>query len=239
MILHSLWHFLGWNPWSLFQDLLGIFCQMLFHREMLFQYLFSFFWKDIQFSLGLEVGYLIYIRLFNFFIQTETLCIKLVQNPVKQHFSAACCLTGAALYQIPISPCRLGFQKDPLTLNMPWSVLYRDQRSHMTDDEEPQSGWRAGERGNRLSVPMKQRCMSLLEANRLIISISKSDIFQLQAWQNCQLWSHDLKHWRRMLWNCRGPGMVVIKQVVVLGCCSSGGTVWILLKINIGNFRLS
>ena len=130
---------------------LGIFCQMLFHWEMWFQYLFPFFWKDIQFSLGLNVEYLTYSRLFHFFIQTKIFFIKLVQNPVKQHISAACCLTGAALYQIPISSCGLGFQKDPFTLNMPWSVQYREQRNHTTEDQEPQSGWWAAKRGTRLS----------------------------------------------------------------------------------------
>lgn len=72
------------------------------------------------------------------------LCIKLVQNPV----NSISLLTAAALYQIPISSCGLGFQIHPLTLNMPWSVLYGDQRSHKTDDQESQPGWWAGERGN-------------------------------------------------------------------------------------------
>lgn len=78
---------------------LGIFCQMLFRWETWFQYLFSFFWKDIQFSLGLGVEYLTYIRLFHFFIQTEMACIKLVQKICQTAF--LCCLLSDRNCSIP------------------------------------------------------------------------------------------------------------------------------------------
>ena len=190
---------------------LRIFCQILFHWEMWFQYLFSFFWKDIWFSLGLGVEYLTYIRLFNFFIPTEMLCIKLVQNPVKQHFSAACCLTGAALHQIPISSCGLGFQKDPLTLNMPWSVLYRDQRSHMTDDQEPQSGWWAGKGETGYQPPWNNIVWVYLKPMGWSFPSARVTFSNFRSSKTVS--SHDLKHWQRMLWNRWGSGMVIMKQM--------------------------
>lgn len=69
---------------------------------MWFQSLFSLFWTDTPFSLGLAGECLTYIR-FHLFIQAEVLWIKLMQNPVKQNFSAAQCLTGAALCRVPSS----------------------------------------------------------------------------------------------------------------------------------------
>jgi len=64
-------HFPGWSPQSLLQDTLRNFVSIIFSLGDAIPpfpiAVFIFFWKDIQFSLGLGIEYLTYIRLFHFF----------------------------------------------------------------------------------------------------------------------------------------------------------------------------
>lgn len=207
----ALWHFLGCCPQRLLQDLLRNFLSNAFPLGHAIPIPVFIFLK--RHSVFPWVGGRIFdlYQIISFLYPDWKALYQISSESCQTEF--LCCLLSDRSCSVPNPHLLLltGFsERPPFTLNVVWAVQ---------GPEEPYDWWPGAtvglvgrEQPKQVSAPMKQCCMSFLEADELITSIGKSGIFQLQKQQNCQLWSYDLKHWQRMLWNCRGPGVVIIKQ---------------------------